>query len=129
MKARLLQLRQVRGGDGVLTIGESLPFSPSRWFTIREVPAGVTRGSHAHRVCEQLMIALAGRCTVTADDGRHRRQFVLDGDGQALHVPPLVWTAQHDWSPDACLLVLASHPYDADDYLRDLDELKRLLGP
>ena len=31
----------------------------------------------------------------------------------------MVWASQFRYSPDAVLLVLASHPYDPDDYIRD----------
>jgi len=31
----------------------------------------------------------------------------------------MVWGVQHRYSPDAVLLVLASDPYDAADYIRD----------
>jgi hypothetical protein len=34
----------------------------------------------------------------------------------------MVWGVQYKYSADAILLVLASHPYDAADYIRDYDE-------
>jgi hypothetical protein len=34
----------------------------------------------------------------------------------------MVWAVQYKYSDDAVLLVLASHEYDADDYIRDYDE-------
>ena len=123
---RRLELRVLRGPEGVLTLGEELPFVPRRWFTISGVPPSLTRGNHAHRACEQLFAILAGRCTVDADDGKRRERLVLEA-GQGLYVPPLVWTAQSEWSNDACLLVFASHPYDPADYVRDYDEFKKLI--
>jgi UDP-2-acetamido-3-amino-2,3-dideoxy-glucuronate N-acetyltransferase len=35
---------------------------------------------------------------------------------------PMIWGTQYRYSADAVLLVLASDPYDADDYIRDHDE-------
>jgi hypothetical protein len=34
----------------------------------------------------------------------------------------MVWATQYKYTRDAVLLVLASHPYDASDYIRDYDE-------
>jgi hypothetical protein len=33
----------------------------------------------------------------------------------------MIWGTQYDYSQDALLLVLASDPYDPDDYIRDPD--------
>ena len=34
----------------------------------------------------------------------------------------MTWGTQYKYSADAVLLVLASHAYDADDYIRTYDE-------
>jgi hypothetical protein len=45
-----------------------------------------------------------------------------------LLVPPRVWTTQYRFSRDAVLVVFASQPYDAGDYVRDYAEYRRLLA-
>ena len=40
----------------------------------------------------------------------------------------MIWGTQYRYSADAVLLVLASHPYDAADYIRDYAEFQALLG-
>ena len=62
---------------------------------------------------------------VIADDGMRRQEFLLDRDSLGVYLPPMTWAAQFDYSPDAELLVLASHAYDAADYIRDYDEFLR----
>ena len=37
----------------------------------------------------------------------------------------MIWGTQYRYSADAVLLVLASHPYDAADYIRDHDQFLR----
>ena len=59
------------------------------------------------------------------DDGTHRQEFVLDRPDFGVHVMPMIWGTQYRYSSDAVLLVLASHPYDADDYIRDYDQFLR----
>jgi hypothetical protein len=34
----------------------------------------------------------------------------------------MIWGTQYRYTPDAVLLVLASEPYDAEDYIRDHDQ-------
>lgn len=110
---------------GKLTVGEfedDLPFQPQRYFIVYDVPSRETRGEHAHRACHQVLICVRGSCVAIADDGNTRQEFVLDGCNRALHMPPMIWGTQYKYSPDAILLVFASHHYDPDDYIRDYDQ-------
>jgi UDP-2-acetamido-3-amino-2,3-dideoxy-glucuronate N-acetyltransferase len=117
----LITLRQHRDDRGPLAVlgqGEAvLPFSPQRLFLTHHA-TGTTRGEHAHRVCAQLLLCPHGSLRVRIDDGRRHEEVLLDQPHLALYVPPLVWAEQFDHSPDAVLIVAASHPYDATDYLR-----------
>jgi hypothetical protein len=66
--------------------------------------------------------------SVMVDDGRNREEFLLDRPDFGLHVPPRIWRVHYKYSPDAVLLVFASHHYDADDYVRDYEEYLNLVG-
>ncbi len=57
-------------------------------------------------------------------DGERSEEIVLDRPELALHVPPMVWTTQYKYSPDAVLLVLASDVYREEDYIRDFEEYR-----
>lgn len=110
---------------GALSVGEfdrDLPFSPQRYFLVFDVPSQETRGEHAHRVCHQFLVCVHGSLRVLADDGVRRREFTLDSPEKGLHLPPMIWGTQFQYSPDAVLLVFASHAYDADDYIRVYDD-------
>ena len=110
---------------GRLTVGEvghDLPFTPLRYFVVFDVPGREIRGAHAHRVCEQFLVCLRGSVEVSVDDGRTAEKVQLDSPGLGLYVPPMIWAVQFQYSPDAQLLVLASHPYDQADYIRAYDE-------
>lgn len=110
---------------GRLTVGElpddGIPFTPKRWFMVYDVPSREVRGEHAHRVCHQFLICVAGRVSVAVDDGQHRGEVLLDSPTLGIYVPPLVWASQFRYDADAVLLVLASHAYDPDDYIREYD--------
>jgi hypothetical protein len=38
-----------------------------------------------------------------------------------IYVPPMVWSVEYKHSPQADLMVLASHVYRPEDYIRDYD--------
>jgi len=110
---------------GSLTAGDlpddAVPFAPRRWFLVYDVPNQEVRGEHAHRVCHQFLVCVSGSMTVAVDDGTRRTEVTLDSPTLGLYVPPLVWASQFHYGPDSVLLVLASHPYDAGDYIRDYE--------
>lgn len=129
--ARTIRLTRAQDLRGRLTASEltrDIPFVPKRFFAVYEVPSTETRGEHAHRKCHQFLICLAGSVMVLVDDGANRAQVRLDDPGLGLYVPPMVWGTQYGHSPDAILAVLASDPYESDDYIRDYDEFLRLKG-
>ena len=129
--SRLHQLPKVVDIRGSLTVGEferSIPFAAKRYFMVFDVPSAETRGEHAHRECHQFLICVSGEVSVVADDGRSRREFLLDRPDLGLHLPPMTWGIQYKYSEDAILLVFASHYYDSADYIRDYDEFRKIVG-
>jgi dTDP-4-dehydrorhamnose 3,5-epimerase-like enzyme len=119
---RAPMIRDLRGNLSARELGQGLPFEPKRYFVVLDVPTRRVRGEHAHRRCAQLLVCLKGSVACVVDDGKGREEIALDSPELALHVPPMVWAVQYKYSDDAVLLVLASHEYDADDYIRDYDE-------
>ena len=101
---------------------EGVPFVPQRWFLVYDVPSPQVRGEHAHRVCEQFLICVSGQVMVAVDDGRNRAEVLLDSPTVGVYIPAGVWASQFRYGANAVLLVLASLPYDSDDYIRDYDE-------
>ncbi len=114
---------------GSLSVGEfekHIPFIPKRYFLVFDVGSAEIRGEHAHKSCHQFLICIRGACSVVVDDGQHREEFRLSSPNQGLYLPPMVWGIQYDYTPDAMLLVFASHYYDASDYIRDYSEYQKL---
>jgi dTDP-4-dehydrorhamnose 3,5-epimerase-like enzyme len=111
----------MRGNLTAAEVGRDLPFVPKRYFLVMQVPSDETRGAHAHRRCAQYLTCIAGACSVVVDDGRARQEVRLDDPCVGLYVPPKVWAIQYRYTRDAVLLVLASDPYDPDDYVRDYE--------
>lgn len=130
---RLFETRTVRDDvRGHLTAGEfatELPFFPRRYFLTYAIPSAQTRGEHAHRACAQFLVCVNGACTIAVDDGRRSAEFRLDRPTLGIYVPPMVWAAEFQHTPDSVLMVFASHPYDAADYIRDYEEFRLLAQP
>jgi acetyltransferase-like isoleucine patch superfamily enzyme len=103
-------------------LGLDVPFKVKRHFLVFNVPSPEVRGQHAHRRCEQMLFCIQGSCSVVADDGSKRAEFLLNKRQLGLYLPPLTWSVQYQYTIDTILLVLASHAYDANDYIRDYDE-------
>jgi UDP-2-acetamido-3-amino-2,3-dideoxy-glucuronate N-acetyltransferase len=120
----------IREPRGSLIFGEydaHLPFIPIRYFIVFDVPAGETRGNHAHRRVTQALVCLAGSVTVAVDDGRQRDEIMLNSPARALVIAPRVWATQ-TFEAGAMLLVLCSEVYDADEYIRDYEEFSRIVS-
>jgi UDP-2-acetamido-3-amino-2,3-dideoxy-glucuronate N-acetyltransferase len=115
---------------GALTVTDTaaLPFTPARIFTVFAVPSKEVRGEHAHRECGQILTCLHGSLKVVWDDGRFRGEVELADPTRSLYMPPRVWGTQYAFEDDAVLLVLASLPYDAADYIRTYEEFLEECG-
>jgi len=112
-----------RGAINILEIKKDLPFECQRVFYTYTVPEGCVRGEHAHKECEQFLIALRGRVSVLIDDGcGHRDRVDLDSASKGLWLPRGCWGEQYGHTYDSILLVLASLPYDNSDYIRSYDQ-------
>ena len=127
----LHELPYIEDMRGSLSVGEferSIPFAPKRYFLVFDVPSREIRGEHAHRNCNQFLICVKGSCVVVADDGKQRREILLDRPNFGIYLPAMIWGTQYKYSSDATLLVFASEYYDANDYIRSYAEFEILVG-
>jgi hypothetical protein len=127
----LINLGQIQNRQGNITVVEKrdqIPFVPQRLFYLYDIPGGASRGAHAHKECHQFLIAASGSFEVLLDDGHIQRIVQLNRPDMGLHVPPMIWASEINFSSGAICLVLASHKYDAADYIRDYADYKSLIA-
>ncbi|WP_373504111.1 FdtA/QdtA family cupin domain-containing protein [Aestuariivirga sp.] len=110
-----------RGNLSVIEVGD-LPFTVRRIYYLHGVPLGATRGEHGHKLLEQLMICMHGSCEVTLNDGQTQEPFKLSLPSVALYVPPGMWRSLRFVEPDTVCCVLASKPYEKEDYIYDFED-------
>lgn len=111
-----------KGNITVVENGLTVPFEVKRTYYLYDIPGGESRGGHAHRELKQLIVAVSGSFTVTLDDGQVKRTFMLNRPYQGLLIVPGIWRTLDDFSSGSVCLVLASHGYEAEDYIRDYEE-------
>ncbi|MBA2246312.1 MAG: WxcM-like domain-containing protein [Gemmatimonadetes bacterium] len=126
-EARIIELPKIVDLRGNLTVVESsrhVPFEIRRVYYLYDVPAGESRGGHAHRELEQFLVAASGSFDVVLDDGSSRKTVTLNRPYLGLYLPRLIWRELVNFSSGSVCLVLASLPYDEADYFRDYDEFR-----
>ena len=119
---RLVQADDMRGSLVSGEIDRHIPFAPQRFFSVMNVPSKDVRGAHAHRSCEQFLVCQVGSLAVVVDDGHNREEVILDDPRVGLYLPAMTWGVQYRYTADALLLVIASRPYEPEDYIRDYDD-------
>lgn len=112
----ILKLPTFSDGRGVLSVIDGiLPFPAKRVYWIYQAD-GSTRGGHRHRQTRQALIAVHGSVSIHMDDGLHAEDVVLSSPEQCLIVDPKDWHTM-TFQKDSVLLVIASHPFDRNDYV------------
>lgn len=121
----LFELPRIKNRAGNITPIHNnieVPFNVKRIFYLYDIPGGESRGAHAHKDCHQFLIAASGSFEVLLDDGRTKRMMQLNRPYIALHIPPGIWASEVNFSSGAICLVMASHKYDEEDYIREYSD-------
>lgn len=118
----VIDLGKISFEEGNLTVVEnngSFPFEVNRVFYLYDIAGGESRGAHSHYECHQFLIAASGSFEISLDDGTFKRQVFLNRPNIGLHIPPGIWASEVNFSSGAICLVLASHQYNENDYIRN----------
>ena len=111
-----------KGNITVVENGKTIPFDVERVYYLYDIPGGESRGAHAHKALNQLIIAASGSFDVILDDGNVKRTVSLNRPYQGLFIVPGIWRELTNFSSGAVCLVMASMKYDESDYIRNYKE-------
>lgn len=124
--ATIIKLPKIQNVAGNITVIDNfdsiLPFDVQRVYYLYDVPGGESRGAHAHKELQQLIIAVSGSFEITIDDSITKKTFNLSRPYLGLYLPSGLWRELHNYSSGAICLVLASLKFGDKDYIRDYDE-------
>jgi len=120
----LLDIPTIADTRGNLAVIEKdiLPYQVKRVYYLFDVPSDSFRGGHAHKEQLEFLIALSGSFTVTIDNGKSKKSFLLNKPNKGLLLPTGIWRELEDFSSGAICLVLSSGEFDEDDYIRGYDD-------
>lgn len=127
--ARIIQLPKYLDKRGNLSFFENsnqIPFDIKRTYWIYDVPGGEVRGSHAFKEQQEFIVALSGSFDVVLHDGKNETKFSLNRSYYGLYVPKLLWRSIENFSTNSLALIVSSLSFDANDYIRDFDEFKKI---
>lgn len=124
-KIRIIDLPKIEDDRGNLSFIEEeyhIPFKINRVYWIYDVPGGEFRGSHAFKESEEFIVALSGSFDIILHDGKREKRFSLNRSYYGLYVSKLHFRRFENFSTNTLALILASTPYNENDYIRNFDE-------
>ena len=123
----LVDMGDDRGGLIPFEGGMNVPFEVCRTFYIFNTRPGISRGSHANRNSQFLLVVISGSCKVKIDNGNEQTIAILNRPNQALWLDKMVWKEMYDFSYNAILLVLSNAKYDENEYIRNYEDYQSAL--
>ena len=130
MNYKLINLKingDKRGKLVALESGIDLPFEIKRVYYMFDTLPNESRGFHAHKNLQQLIIAMDGACRFILDDGKTRESILLNRPDVGLYIGPGMWREMHDFSYGCKLVVLASEHFDEKEYIRNYDDFLKMI--
>ena len=123
---RLIEIPKICDSRGNLSVieGDTIPFVFKRVYYLYDVPSGGERGGHAHKVQQELLVAVSGSFDVVLNDGEATRKVTLNKPNIGLLIPMGIWRELENFSSGSVCLVLASDEFDEQDYIRDYQDFK-----
>lgn len=121
------ELGDERGHLVVAEVPKNIPFDIKRIFYMYGSDNKVVRGKHANKNSEFVLINVKGSCKVKVDTGKDITVINLDKPHKGLYLNKMVWKDMYDFSKDSILLVLSNMVYDANEYIRDYEEFKKMM--
>ncbi len=124
MDTTLITIPTIEDYRGNIAVIESnvAPFEIKRVYYLYDVPSSASRGGHAHRNLQQVLIALSGSFDVILKNGTETQIVTLNKPNRGLLIRSNVWRELENFSSGAVCMVIASEVFDEEDYIRDFDQ-------
>ena len=126
---KIINLPKILDKRGNLSFFENnnqIPFDIARTYWLYDVPGGERRGGHAFKTQKEFIIALSGSFDVLLHNGKEEVKFSLNRSYYGLYVPEMYWRKIENFSTNSLVLIVSDKLFDANDYIRDFEEYKRI---
>jgi hypothetical protein len=128
MKPKIINLPKIQDPRGNLTFLQypsQIPFKIKRTFWTYDVPGGESRGGHAYKKQEEIIIALSGSfdVIVTNLDGTTEK-YSLNRSYYGLYLAANTWRHIENFSTNSLALHVSSELFSVEDYVRDFEIFK-----
>lgn len=127
-KISLPKILDDRGNLSFFENDHQIPFQIQRVYWIYDVPGGESRGGHAYKDLQEVIIALSGSFNVVLNDGFTEQVFTLNRSYDALYVPKLIWRQMENFSTNSLAFIATDFDYKEDQYIRDFEIYKQIVN-
>ena len=124
---RIIDFPEFMDARGGLSFAESeghVPFAVERVFWLYNLSGCHSRGGHSHGHCAQVVVAVHGEFDLALDDGVTSTTIHLDSPRRGVLIAPSVWDELKNFAEGTVIMVMASHHFDAEDYISDYEEFR-----
>lgn len=128
-KEQIISLPKILDDRGNLSFFENykeIPFEIKRTYLIKNIQYGKSIGKYALIKSQEFIIALSGSFDVVLNDGEEEFKYNLNNSYQGLYVPNMLWRSLDNFSANSLILITSSLAYDANDYIRDYIDFKKI---
>ncbi len=113
-----------RGNLSFIEFPKQIPFEIKRVFWTYNVLGGETRGGHAYRNQEEVIIALSGSLDVVITNRDGRQKIIrLSRANEGLYLPPMTWRHIENFSTNSVSLHISSQVFSDEDYIRNFNDI------
>ena len=126
---KIIELNKINDPRGNLTFlqnNEQIPFRIERTYWLYEVPGGELREGHAFKKNKEFIIALSGSFDIEIQYEENYKVYTLNRPYKGLYIPNLKWRRITNFSTNSVALIVSSTKFDTNDYIKDLETLKKL---
>ena len=113
-----------RGNLTYIQYIDHIPFEIKRVYWLYDVPSGQTRGGHAFKLQNEVVIALSGSFQVYLTDGISEETYLLNRPNQGLYIPKMTWRQFRNFSTNTVVLIITSDLFNEEDYINDFSIFK-----
>lgn len=112
---KFVDVKVVCEDDGKLLVVEKdnpIPFDIKRIFVIKNVVEGKSRGDHATKKTNLILIPLVGSCKIKLDNGEEKIVYDLNDSEKGLYIKNMVWRSMYDFTKDCVLLAVCDRTFE-----------------